>query len=125
MHRHREPRLQHVGEVFAAQLEQAGAGHRSQVGRVGLVARGGDERPRGAGVRPWLVGRRQHHVGAVQPLDQLDLAVEQDVEGLGRGILAVHVDARVVRLHGAVIDQPVQLLVGEALEQEAASQFAP
>ena len=56
-------------------------------------------------------------------LDQLDLAFEEDVEGLRRATLVVDVDSCAVRLDGAVWDEPVQLFVGQALEEKAAAQL--
>ena len=69
-----------------------------------------------------MVGGRQDHVGAVQPLDQLDLAVEQDVE-VSAGSSWQYTSRRGVVFDGAVRDQPVQLFVSEALEEEAAAQL--
>ena len=119
VHRHREPSLQEVGKVLRRQLEQAGARHRPKAGGVRLISRGAAERSSGPCICSRSAGRRQHHVGAVEPLHQLDLAVQEDEERLGDCVLDVHVNACVVRFDGAVVDEPVQLLIGEALEEEA------
>jgi hypothetical protein len=68
-----------------------------------------------------LRSRRQHHVAAIHLPDQLDLTVEQHVEGFGRTPLPVHTRASGVSFDSAVLDQPVQLLVGQALEEEGAA----
>ncbi len=56
-------------------------------------------------------------------LDQLDLALEQDIEELRRSTLVVDVGSGAMGLDAAVLDEPVQLFVGEALEEKAAAQL--
>ena len=54
---------------------------------------------------------------------QARLALQEDEEPLRRVALAVDVGARFVGGHGAVLDQPVELVVGQLLEQEAAAEL--
>ena len=82
-----------------------------------------DERPHGARVGPRKIRRGEDDVGTVHLLGQFDLTLEQHVEELGGLALVVDDRAGIVGLYGAAVDQPVQLLIGQAFEQEGGAQL--
>ena len=123
MHGHRKPRLQDIRKVLGRQLEQTGASHRSQARGIDLVGGSTRESPRRARVRPRLAGSRQDNIAAIELLDQLDLTLEEDVEEICLAALLIDVVAGAIGFDRSVLGQPVQLLVGKALEEKRTAQL--
>ena len=92
--------------------------------RVGLLRVGrGDERAHGAGVDATLCCGGEQDVVVAAAAELLQLAVEEDVEaGCGRA-LAEDLRWPVEGFHVAAGGDPVELIVGERLEQEQRAQF--
>ena len=92
--------------------------------RVGLLRVGrGDERPHGPGVDATLCCGGEQDVVVAAAAELLHLAVEEDVEARCRRALAEDLRWPVEGLHVATGGDPVELIVGERLEQEQRAQF--